>query len=600
MTNPLLAFWQRLFDVEGEARERHRAGHPVTPASPGRATSTIFLVLRRMRAPLVALIVIYAVAVLGLVLIPGQDADGNPWRMDFFHAFYFMSFTATTIGFGEIPHAFTDAQRLWVTFAIYLTVIGWAWAIGTLLALTQDRGFRQALAFGRFGRRVRALPEPFVLIAGFGATGKRLARSLDALGRRCVVVDIAQEPIDELALESFRADVPGLVADARSPQTLLLAGLTAERCEAAIALTNDDEANLAVAMAGGLLRPELLVIARTISRSVAERMRAFGANEVINPFDMFGDYLRVALRTPASLRLMEWLTSPPGSTLPRRREPPRGRWVVCGFGRFGREITADLRAEGLDVTVIEPAAIAADDPQIILGHGTEPSVLAQARLESAVGLVAATDNDTANLSIIATARNANPELFLIARQNDAANAPLFRAIDLDFALIPSQVIAQEVLARITSPLLFRFLALVPAQGEAKSAALIGRLTARCGELVPALWRVPIAAQTTPAVARWLGGSRQLALGDFLRDPGDRARSIAAVALLVVRADDTAEFAPADDATLRIGDQLLLAGLPAARRALEATCQSDAMRDYVLLGRDVPSGWLWQRIERPAR
>ena len=59
--------------------------------------------------------------------------------MGFFDAFYFMSYTATTIGFGELPYPFTDAQRLWVTITIYLTVIGWAYAIGSLLTLLQDR-----------------------------------------------------------------------------------------------------------------------------------------------------------------------------------------------------------------------------------------------------------------------------------------------------------------------------------------------------------------------------------------------------------------------------------------------------------------------------
>ena len=53
-----------------------------------------------------------------------------------------MSYTATTIGFGEIPYPFTYNQRMWVTISIYLTVIGWAYAIGSLLALLQDRAFR--------------------------------------------------------------------------------------------------------------------------------------------------------------------------------------------------------------------------------------------------------------------------------------------------------------------------------------------------------------------------------------------------------------------------------------------------------------------------
>ena len=93
-----------------------------------------------MRVPLIVLIVIFAVSVLGLSLMPGEDARGRPDRMGIFDAFYFMSYTATTIGFGELPHAFTAAQRMWVTSTIFLAVIGWAYAIGSLLSLMQDQG----------------------------------------------------------------------------------------------------------------------------------------------------------------------------------------------------------------------------------------------------------------------------------------------------------------------------------------------------------------------------------------------------------------------------------------------------------------------------
>ncbi|MFN2330165.1 MAG: hypothetical protein ABR612_14750, partial [Chromatocurvus sp.] len=60
----------------------------------------IFLILRRLRRPLIALLCAYALSVLGFVLIPGADDTGAPWRMDFFHAFYFVSFMGSTIGFG--------------------------------------------------------------------------------------------------------------------------------------------------------------------------------------------------------------------------------------------------------------------------------------------------------------------------------------------------------------------------------------------------------------------------------------------------------------------------------------------------------------------
>ncbi len=82
-------------------------------------TSTIFLVLRRLRTPLIVLITIFALSVLGLTLVPGPlDSNGVIQRLSFFHAVYFFSYTATTIGFGEIPYAFSEQQRLWVTLCI--------------------------------------------------------------------------------------------------------------------------------------------------------------------------------------------------------------------------------------------------------------------------------------------------------------------------------------------------------------------------------------------------------------------------------------------------------------------------------------------------
>ena len=43
-----------------------------------RMGDVLFLILRRLRAPLITLILVYAISVGGLALIPGVDADGNP------------------------------------------------------------------------------------------------------------------------------------------------------------------------------------------------------------------------------------------------------------------------------------------------------------------------------------------------------------------------------------------------------------------------------------------------------------------------------------------------------------------------------------------
>jgi hypothetical protein len=139
------------------------------------------------------------------------------------------------------------------------------------------------------------------------------------------------------------------VADAANPHHLSAAGLDHLFCAGVLALTNDDETNLAVTMTARLLRPDLPVVSRTVSATIAERMHAFGSPTVVNPFDQFGEHLRLALNAPASYQLLTWLEAGPGAELPERGRPPTdGRWVMCAYGRFGREVTADLRAAGLE------------------------------------------------------------------------------------------------------------------------------------------------------------------------------------------------------------------------------------------------------------
>ncbi len=609
MSSPLLVAIRRLVQVRQDDPAQTR-GWRSPVVSDVQASATVFLVLRRMRTPLIVLILIFAISVLGLTLVPGVDEQGQTSYLGIFDAFYFMSYTATTIGFGELPHPFTDGQRLWVIGSIYLTVVGWAYAIGALLTLLQDRAFRQALALQHFQRKVTRLREPFLILAGYGQTGEQLARSLDALGRRLVVLDRSQDRIDALDLGTHNADVPGLVADVRNPDHLGVAGLGSGYCDGVLALTDDDDVNLAVTMAAALLRPDLPVVARTVSPATAERMEAFGTPSVVNPFDRYGDHLRLALRSPASYQLLSWLEAGPGAPLPERGAPPSsGRWVVCGYGRFGRELTRDLRAEGLEVTVIDPAA-QDEDEELLVGDGAQPSVLARADLPSAVGFVAGTDEDTTNLSLVSAARRANPDLFVAARQNRPANAPLFRAMDIDSLLVPTEMVAREIYAQLSTPLLWRFLQEMPALGDAWAAHVVARLSGECGrpQELPQLWKVRLTEEEAPALTRWLqeGGAR---LRDLLRDPDDREDALEAVVLLALREGEphevvqhgahqhgaTTVLVPGPDHVLAPGEQLLLAGTAAARRALSSTMVVDATGEYVVRGRRVASSWLWRRF-----
>lgn len=563
-------------------------------------SATVFVVLRRMRAPLITLIVVFAIGVVGLSLIPGRDELGHTVHLTLFDAFYVMSYTATTIGFGETPWPFTIAQRLWVTACIFMTVLGWAYLVGTLLSLVQDRGFRQVRARHRFSRQVMRIREPFLLVAGYGRAGEVLVRAFDAMAQQVVVIDPSAERIDELDLGSFRTEVPGLAADAGDPAQLRLAGIDHPCCAGVLALTGDDQVNLAVTMAAALLRPDLPVISHTIVGSTAEQMRAFGTPTVIDPFERFGDHLRLSLHSPAGYQLLTWLEAGPGAELPERgRTPSPGRWVVCGYGRFGHELTRYLREIGVEMTVIDARGIADLDSgsgiEVITGDASEPAVLAQAHLDTAVGLVAGTDDDVANLSILAGARKRNPELFLAGRQNRPTSAELFDAMNLDALLVPSDVVAHEAYARISSPLLSRFLRHIPAENEKWAADLISRLVNECGRTLPALWKIHLDDDRAPAIVGRLS-SGEVCLGDLLRRPEDRTRRLHIVPVLLLRSDGTEIAAPPMDTRLEPGDELLLAGSGRERRGVESTLVVDVTAAYVLGGERlrrgprIPAAW----------
>ncbi len=561
-------------------------------ASQGPSTTAIFLVLRRMRLPLIVLISLFAISVLGLTLVPGQDVDGQPWRMDLFDAFYFMSYTATTIGFGEIPYPFSSAQRAWVIVTIYLSVVAWAYAIGSVLALLQDRGFKEALGLQRFERQVRRLREPFVILAGFGQAGEVVARSLDRRDHRVVVLDVEPGRIEALDLAAFHSDVPGLPADASNPHELRRAGLMSKHCSGVIALTNDDEANLAITMSAALLRPDVPVVCRTMEDVLIERIRAFGSPIIIDPFNLFGDELLVALRAPHAYQLTSWLTSNPADPLPPALDiPHHGRWVVCGYGRFGSHLTADLRRSGIPVTVIDERAEALDGVELITGDATDPAVLARADLGSAVAFAAATNNDITNLSLLVSARRANAELFTIARQNDPANTPLFDGLPIDSTLLPTKLIAHDVLARIGEPLLWEFVQRAQRDTDEWGSAQLGRITSRCGTQRPDIWTLALTPTGAPALAAHLENAT---VGALLHDPQDRTRELDAVVLLLQRGDDVV-MTPADDEPLRAGDQLLLVGMGYDRRALDTTVSVPTAAEYVLTGDRVGQSWIWRTL-----
>ena len=557
----------------------------------------VFLVMRRMRAPLLTLLAVYAVTVLGMTLVPGRLPDGSTWYMDFFHAFYFVSFMSTTIGFGEIPHEFSDAQRLWVTFSIYVTVIAWLYAIGTIISLLQDRTFQRAVAERLFARRVRRLREPFYLICGYGQTGQTLTRALVERGHHVVVLDRDEERIAMIQLQELPDYVPALAADARRPLSLQEAGLQHPRCAGVVAVTNVNETNLMVAIASKLLHPEIQVICRADSRDVEANMASFGTDEIVDPFETFARHLGLALDRPCLYLLQRWLGGEHGALLEEPVYPPRdGHWLVCGYGRFGKAMVEKLEELGIHSTVVESRPDLTGEPPegYVLGRGTEAETLVQAGIHDAVGLIAGTDDDANNLSIVMTARELRPDLFVIQRQNRSENGELVAAVRADMVMHPSAIIAERIRVQLGTPLLAAFFARAMHEENAWACELASRLSALLGEHVPLVCELTLDEEHATAVLRALEEDETVTLGEVLRDPWDRRRGLRCMVLLVARAGQH-HLLPDEDFPLQAGDRLLVTGRDAAFTRLAWNLNHDAALEYVRTGRAIPQGWIWRRL-----
>jgi voltage-gated potassium channel len=557
--------------------------------------SAIFLILRRMRLPLILLVCSYAVSILGMTLVPGVDAQGRPAPpMDFFHAFYFISYTATTIGFGELPGTFSESQRAWTTLTIYLTVIVWLYSIGSILTLLQDPAIRRAFRISGFVRAVRRLRQPFYLVCGCGETGSLLLRALDSRNQQAVVLDIDPQRISELELGQYHLDTPALVADVRLPEHLIDAGLLRSWCSGVIALTNDDQANLSVAVTAKLLRPSLPVFCRADTPDTAANMASFGTDASVNAFEVFAEHLAMGLKNPGHHLLYEWLTGVPGDPLCEPLRPPRGKWVVCGYGRFGKAVVRHLEKEGLEVTVVEADPAKTQCDFCVLGRGTEAATLVQAGIRAAVGIVAGTDDDINNLSIVMTARELKPDLFMVARQNRQANTPLFRSFGAHMTMQPSHIVAHEFLSLLTTPLLARFLSLAKAQKEGWANELLSRIAAVSGDTVPEVWDAEVTREQ--AIAPWqvLSDGGHITLQDLMRNPYDDTEALPCVPLLI-QTHAGEGLLPQEDLPLTHGDRILFCGSRDARRQQGLALRNINVLTYLLTGRDAPQGWVWSRL-----
>jgi Trk K+ transport system NAD-binding subunit len=555
----------------------------------------LFVILRRLRRPLIVLIIAYTASVWGLVLIPGMDKDGSVVHLGFFHALYIISYTATTIGFGEIPYEFTDAQRAWTIVCIYSCVVSWAYALGSVFHLSQDQTFRDAVARRRFALRVAAMQESFVLIVGYGQSGIMLSRMLDRMGQRMVIIETRRDRAGGIEISEFEYPPLFLAADGRLPDVLVDAGVTHRKCVAMVALAGDDDTNQSVAIGGTVLNPSLRIIARVHTQIAQANLESFRNIELINPFRSFANNINLDLGSPEKLRVIEWLSGLPGAMRPDSLNFPKGHWVVCGKGSFAHYVCLALEAAGVSWAIVEYDFAASGSDGSITRQGSALDDLLSAGIERAVGLVACTESDSVNLATVTRARSVNAGLYVIIRQVNVANASLIDASMAPLRFLKAEVVSHKVRQLLTSPLLIRFLRYLEEDVDDLAHRAGALLETQVGERVPFMWvfdcylsyaglREALAPDVDPP----------LSIGDLLINPENPPERLAAVPLLLMR-DHTETPLPAEDGQLLPGDRILFAGQRGVEELQRRFFLEPSPLVYVRTGIEPPRSWLFRHL-----
>lgn len=119
-----------------------------------------------------------------------------------------------------------------------------------------------------------------------------------------------------------------------------------------------------------------------------------------------------------------------------RIEKLKGHFIICGFGRMGRQVADEFSRERCDVVVVDrnPEAVQeAIDAGFcaVDGDAGDDDVLRAAGVERARALATAIDDDAMNVMVTLTARELNDKLFIIARSNADATEPKLIAAGAD-------------------------------------------------------------------------------------------------------------------------------------------------------------------------
>jgi len=140
----------------------------------------------------------------------------------------------------------------------------------------------------------------------------------------------------------------------------------------------------------------------------------------------------------------------------------KDHYIVCGYGRIGRVICKNLQKKPLSLVVIEKdreliPVMDEDKVLYVCGDVLDEANLIKTGIKRAKGLVAVLATDADNVFLVLTARQLNPDLYIIARACQAESKSKLRAAGADNVESPYEKGGISIAQRILRPAVTNFL-----------------------------------------------------------------------------------------------------------------------------------------------
>ncbi len=146
--------------------------------------------------------------------------------------------------------------------------------------------------------------------------------------------------------------------------------------------------------------------------------------------------------------------------------------IICGYGRYGREITQNFTHHNTPFVIIEndPSVIdeiqkSEDKTLYIEDDATHDETLQQAGIKKAQALIAALPDDSENLFIVLTARQLNPKLNIISRASNPRSQRKLQLAGANHVIMPEQIGGFYMATLVSKPGATEFFSYITRESE---------------------------------------------------------------------------------------------------------------------------------------